>query len=176
MPVERFPAHLLPLPASINQSELSHLLNSFSATSLGSTASGGSQYALSHTGTATATNLVRIPTSTSGQSISDVPSSPPTESSYTSGVSPSKGKNADDAQDRETPRRKMSPLPRESPLIKAAYAGYSVSPPRGGGSGGMFTPVAGGMGSSGSGSGMGLFHGGAPERPGKGKAKGMIRA
>lgn len=176
MPVERFPAHLLPLPASLNQTEFSHLLNSFSATSLGSTASGGSRYAPSHTGTATASNLTRIPTSTSGQSISDVPSSPPTESSYTSGVSPSKGRNTDDTRDRETPRRKMSPLPRESPSIKAAYAGYSVSPPRGGAGGTMFTPVAGGMGASGSGSGMGLFHGGAPERPGKGKGKGMIRA
>jgi hypothetical protein len=176
MPIERFPAHLLPLPASINHSEISHLLDSFSATSLGSTASGGSHYAPSHTGIATATTLTRIPTSTSGQSISDVPSSPPTESSYTSGISPSKGRHTDDGRDRETPRRKMSPLPRESPLIKAAHAGYSVSPPRGGGLGTMFTPVAGGMGASGSGSGMGLFHGGAPERPGKGKGKGMIRA
>jgi hypothetical protein len=68
----------------------------------------------------------------------------------------------------------MSPLPQHSPLVKAAHAGYSISPPRVGA--GMFTPV-GGTGAAAMG--IGLGHG-APARPGKGKgkgkAKGMIRA
>lgn len=65
----------------------------------------------------------------------------------------------------------MSPLPENSPLVKAAHAGYAMSTPAMGA--GMFTPVgnAVGVGAGGNG-GMGMV--GAPIRPGKGK--GPIRA
>jgi hypothetical protein len=170
VPLDPFPPHLLPAPPSLT-ADLLNLLNSFSATTLESVA--GSHYALS----SLANGNGRMPSTNSAQSLSDMPSSPRTESSAASVSSPTK----DNAEGGRTPRRKMSPLPHHSPLTKAAHAGYTLTPASvmpvsiSTGPSGFFTPVANSAGASGSGmiAGAGLFHG-VPLRGVKGKS--VIRA
>lgn len=116
-----FPAQLLPNPPSLSQppSSLSHLLHTFSATTLESVA--GSTCASTvmnrHRAKSPWDSIARQ--STSGSNVT-MPSSPPTESPV---ASPAASAGA------PPPRRKLSPLPYASPSVKAAATGYSVSPP-----------------------------------------------